>query len=167
MIYMTYMTETQKKAIYDTILKNFTVSETSFSASCVYENQMIPDGRSSAPAETNATYPAITLKYHDTDEVVKDMDDVVMKTARLDVNVYAIAIDERGTGGEYINGKIALDAMTRDILDNVDSNVETLFSDGIFINEKVKAVKVRDLSTIATKKHVYRNKFTLNVTYEV
>lgn len=163
---MTYMTETQKKAIYDIVLKDFTVSATSFSASCIYENQMIPSGRDSAPLETNATYPMITLKYHDTDEVVKDMDDVVMKTARLDVNVYAIAIDERPTG-EYINGKIALDAMTRDILENIDSNVSSLFSDGIVINERVKAIKVRDLSTIATKKHVYRNKFTLNITYEV
>jgi hypothetical protein len=164
---MTYMTETQKKAIYDVILKNFTVSATSFSASCVYENQMIPDGRSSEPLNTNATYPIISLKYHDTDEIVKDMEDVVMKTARLDINVYAISIDERGTGGEYINGKIALDAMTRDILDNIDSNTQSLISYGVIINEKVKAVKVRDLSTIATKKHVYRNKFTLNITYEV
>jgi hypothetical protein len=128
---------------------------------------MIPSGRDSEPLNTNATYPLITLKYHDTDEIVKDMDEVVMKTARLDVNVYAIAIDERGTGGEYINGKIALDAMTRDILENIESNVESLISSGVIINEKVKAVKVRDLSTIATKKHVYRNKFTLNITYEV
>lgn len=163
---MTYMTETQKKAIYDIVLKNFTVSATSFSASCVYENQMIPAGRDSAPLVTNATYPMIVLKYHDTDEVVKDMDDVVMKTARLDVNVYAVAIDERPTG-EHLNGKIALDAMTRDILENFSNNISSLFSSGVFINERVKGVKVRDLSTIATKKHVYRNKFTLNITYEV
>jgi len=163
---MTYMTETQKKAIYGIVLKNFTVSSTSFSASCVYENQIIPSGRDSTPLETNATYPMIALKYHDTDDVVKDMDDVVMKKARLDVNVYAISIDGRPSG-EYINGKIALDAMTRDILNNFDSNFTSLFSYGIFIDERIKGVKVRDLSTIATRKHVYRNKFTLNITYEV
>jgi hypothetical protein len=160
------MSETQKKAIYDTILKNFTIGSTAVSASCVYENQIIPDGRDSEPLDTNATYPLITLKYHDTEETILDMGSVVMKTARLNVNIFAYNIDGRPSG-EYLNGKRVVDAMTKDILEYLEANHTSLFSDGVFINDRIEGVTVRDLSTIATRKHVYRNKFTLNITYEV
>lgn len=161
------MTESQKKAIYNIIPKTFTITTESVSASCMYENQMIPEGRESEPFYSNATYPLITLKYHDTDEVIMDMGEVKLKTARLNVNVFAIPIDNRATGGSYVNGKVVLDTMVQEILDTIESSIETLFSEGIVINDRVRGVKVADLSTIATRKHVYRNKFVLNITYEV
>ena len=161
-----YMTETQKKAIYDLLVKNFTVGTTAISASCVYENQIIPSGRDSEPLFTNATYPLITLKYRNTDEVVMDMDSVVMKTVMLDMNVFSYNVDERPSG-DYVNGKIIVDTMAGDILTNLDTNYESLFSEGIFINERIKGTEVRDLSTISTRKHVYRNKFSIKITYEV
>jgi len=160
------MSETQKKAIYDIILKTFTVGSTSFSASCMYENQIIPAGRDSEPFITNATYPLITLKYHDTDEDIMDMNDVVMKTVRLNINFFSDNIDGRPSG-DYINGAVAANSMTSQFLEHLDSNYETLYDDGIYINDRIKGVKVRDLSTIATRKHVYRNQLTLNITYEV
>jgi len=160
------MTDAQKKAVYDLIKKNFTVGTTAVSASCVYENQIIPSGRDSEPYETNATYPLITLKYQDTSDAILDMGDVVMKTARLNINVFAYNIDNRPSG-EYLNGKKIVDAMCKDILEYLDNNYTSLFSNGVFINDRIKGVTVRDLSTIATRKHVYRNKFTLNITYEV
>ena len=161
------MTETQKKAIYDIVLKSFTVGTSSFSASCVYENQIIPDGRDFSPFDTNATYPLITLRYRDTDDTIEDMGQVVMKKARLSINVFCTPIDNRGTGGEYVNGKVAVDAMTSQILTNFENNYESLFSSGVYVDDRIEGVKVRDISTIATKKHVYRNTFIINVTYEV
>lgn len=160
------MSETQKKAIYDIVLKSFTVGTSSLNASCVYENQIIPDGRDSSPLDTNATYPMITLNYRDTEDTVMDIGEVVMKKTRLTVNVYCVPIDNRPTG-EYINGKVGVDAMTSQILSHFEDNFETLYSDGIYIDDRIKGVKVKDLSTIATRKHVYRNTFNLNITYEV
>jgi len=162
-----YMTESQKKAIYDIIPKTFTINSETVSVSCFYENQMIPDGRDSEPFYSNATYPLITLKYDDTDEFILDMGQVVMKTARLNINVFSTNIDNRGSGGNYINGKVALDYMTRSILETIENSYESLYSSGIFINDRIMGTKVMDLSTIATRKHVYRNKFRLNITYEV
>jgi len=83
----------------------------------------------------------------------------------LDFNLYAEAIDERPTGS-YINGKVAVDGMTKQLLSNLDTNYENLFAYGVYIDEQIKGVNIRDLSTIATRKHVYRTKFTLNITYE-
>ena len=162
-----FMTDAQKKVIYDLIKKSFTISTKSVTASCVYENQIIPSGRDSAPLESNATYPMITLKYHDTEDTILDQGVVVMKMARLNVNVYAASIDDRGSSGTYLNGKQAVDEMTRQVLDHLNDNYETAFPSGIYLTDRIPGVKVMDLSTIATRKHVYRNKFTLNITYEV
>ena len=161
-----FMTDAQKKVIYDLIKKSFTISTKSVTASCVYENQIIPSGRDSLPSDTNATYPMISLKYHDTDDTILDQGVVVMKMARLNVNVYAAPIDDRPSG-TYLNGKQAVDEMTRQILDYLNDNYESAFPSGIYFTDRIPGVKVMDLSTIATRKHVYRNKFTLNITYEV
>jgi len=161
-----FMTDAQKKVIYDMIKKSFSIGTTAVTASCVYENQIIPSGRDSAPSESNATYPLITLKYHDTDEAIMDIGEVAMKKTRLNVNVYAVAIDAR-PAGSYLNGKQAVDEITRQILDYINSNYTSAFTSSVYIDERINGVKVADLSTIATRKHVYRNKFTLNITYEV
>jgi len=160
------MTTAQKKVIYDLIKKSYTIGTTAVTASCVYENQIIPSGRDSDPSETNAIYPMITLKYHDADDTILDMGNVVMKKARLNVNVYATSIDGRPSGA-YLNGKQAVDEMTRQILDYLNDNYESAFASGIYLTDRIQGVKVADLSTIATRKHVYRNKFILNITYEV
>jgi len=161
------MTESQKKAIYDIIPKTFTINSETVSASCMYENQMIPEGRESEPLYSNATYPLITLKYRDTNEFILDMGEVKLKMARLNINVFSIPIDNRASGGVYINGKVVLDYMVREILDTIAASVDDLISYGVVINDRVKGTKVADLSTIATRKHVYRNTFILNITYEV
>lgn len=161
-----FMSETQKKAIRDILLKTFTIGTTSFSASCVYENQIVPDGRDSAPLLSNMTYPAIVLKYTDTEQKIKDIHTVGMNMTELNINLYAEAIDERPSG-DYINGKVAVDGMTKQLLENLNTNYENLFAYGIYIDEQIEGVNIRDLSTIATRKHVYRNKFTLSITYEV
>lgn len=161
-----FMTTAQKKVIYDLIKKSFTIGTTAVTATCVYENQIIPSGRDSDPSDSNVTYPMITLKYHDTDDTILDQGNVVMKKARLNINVYAVPIDGRPSGA-YLNGKQAVDEMTRQILDYLNSNYETAFASGIYLTDRIQGVKVADLSTIATRKHVYRTKFTLNVTYEV
>lgn len=161
------MSESQKKSIYDIIPKTFTINSESISASCMYENQMIPGGRDSEPFYSNTTYPLITLKYDDTNEFIMDMGEVKLKTARLNINVFAIPIDNRASGGAYVNGKVVLDSMVSEILDTIDASIDDLISYGVLINDRVRGTKVADLSTIATRKHVYRNKFTLDITYEV
>jgi hypothetical protein len=94
-----------------------------------------------------------------------DIGEVVMKKTQLVFNVFAAPIDNRPTA--YINGKIAVDAMTSQILAYFEANYTTLYTSGIYIDDRINGVRVRDLSTIATRKHVYRNTFTLNITYEV
>lgn len=161
-----FMTTAQNKVIYDLIKKTFIIGSTSVTASCIYENQIIPSGRDSVPFNTNATYPLITLKYHDTEGTIMDISQVMMKQTRLNVNVYSESIDGRSSGA-YLNGKQAVDEITRQILQYLNNHYERGFASGIYINDRILGVKISDLATIATRKHVYRNKFTLNITYEV
>jgi hypothetical protein len=154
------LTKTQRKALFDIIPKTFDIGDVEFTATCLYENQFEPGGR--------AIYPAIILKYVDSEEIdVLDMGETIFKTATLNINVYAREIDERATGGSYLNGKLAVDGMTNDILDALNDNYDLLIHYGIILNERIKGVKVRDLSTIATVKHVYRNYFQIELLYEV
>jgi len=163
------MSDTQKDAVYAAIVKSFEVSGADITASCMYENQIIPDGRDSTPYDSNVTYPLITLKYRDSEVLVNDINgDTIVKNVRLDVNVFATPIDNRAAvDGVYINGKVIVDAMAHDILKSFNENNSDLFVYGVMILDRIKGVRIRDLSTISTRKHVYRNKFTLNIGYEV
>jgi len=164
------LTEDQKDAIRDLIPKTFTVSATTFNATCLYTNQFMEGGRPTYAHFNANKQPLIALEYDKTLETdIVDLGGFEVDTVALLINVYAVDIDTRGQvpGGEYVHGPKIVDQMTRDIKTAFKGFNAAMKQYGMSINVLIHKIPVNDLSEIASKKHMYRQKFTIPIIYEV
>lgn len=164
-----FMTEEQKKALADIITTDFTIDGVAFSASFMYDNQF---GELVNTQPHREPYPAIVMTYSPAEEEpdITDQDEVVFKVVRLTLNIFAHARGIPASDPDpFINGKKMIDAMARQILENLILHINdaSVSGVGVYINEKIRGANIMDLSDISSVKHVYRNKVTLNITYEV
>ena len=161
---------TQNKAIYDFILKQFTISETVFIANCIYENQFLPLRQAMAKEqqEDEMGYPLVSIDYDDSDVAVNDIGDGgVWNSLLLEVNLYSKDFDDRPSG-EFINGQIMVNEMSRLSMNHFNSEFN---SDRTLLAQNVKlqrrATKDRDLSQIAGEKHIYRLMIEVPIIYKL
>ncbi len=164
------LTETQKNAIREFIPKTFTVSATTFSASILYTNQFMEGGRPLYAHYNLDKQPLIAIEYDKTLESdIVDLGGFKVDMVALLINVYATDIDKRGLvpGGEYIHGPKIVDQITNDIQTAFEGFNAAMKEYGLSIDVLPHRIPVNDLSEIASKKHTYRNKFTIPIIYEV
>lgn len=164
------LTERQKNAIRDFIPKTFTASHTDFNASVMYDNQFAPGARPIYAHFNSNKQPLIILEYDKTtDEAPADLGGFTVDLMKLIINVYATDIDTRGEvpDGEYVHGPKIVDAIVSSIRSALSSFNTTLKPYGLSIDVLPHKIPVNDLSDIASRKHVYRKKFTIPIIYEV
>lgn len=161
---------TQNKAIYDFVLKQFTISETVFIANCIYENQFLPLRQAMAKEqqEDEMGYPLISIDYDESDVAVNDIGDGgVWNSLLLEINLYSKDFDDRPLG-EYINGQIMANEMSRLSTNHFNSEFNsdaTLLDQNVKLNKEV--TKNRDLSQIAGEKHIYRLMIEVPIIYKL
>lgn len=161
---------TQNKAIYDFVLKQFTISETVFIANCIYENQFLPLRQAMAreQQEDEMGYPLVSIDYDESDAAVNDIGDGgVWNSLLLEINLYSKDFDGRPLG-EHINGQIMVNEMSRLSMNhfNSDFNSDTpLLAQNVKLNKEV--TKNRDLSQIAGEQHIYRLMIEVPIIYKL
>lgn len=152
------LTTAQKNAIYNELQKVFTVSSTSFTLSCVYQNQFNPE---------RVSYPMMIINFIETGQEVDDLETDGLNSCSLSINIIGIDNDNRGSSGEFINGQMLVEDITRQLMNSINASFNsdaTLLSNGVRLLNKVR--DSRDLSDIASTNHVFRRQMDISLIYE-
>lgn len=152
------LTIAQKNAIYSEIQKVFTVNSTEFTVPCVYQNQFTPE---------RVSYPMVIINFIETGQEVDDLETDGLNSCSLSINVLGTDNDNRESSGEFINGQMVVEDITRQLMNSINSAFNsdtTLLSNGVRLLNKVH--DSRDLSDIASTNHVFRRQMDINLIYE-
>lgn len=107
------------------------------------------------------------INFVETGQEVDDLETDGLNSCSLSINVVGIDHDNRGSSGEFINGQMLVEDITRQLMNSINASFNsdaTLLSNGVRLLNKAR--DSRDLSDIASTNHVFRRQMDINLIYE-